>query len=222
MYDENVDCGGLGWKQLPMVSGAGVIIGEDLIEGHSWKMGVVLLDIVGVGLSSCARAVFDPHLTTRKVHVTREPEVARQTRGMTLGSMRIKIINHPNEKMWSFSRYSGDQLRQLVKSNKQSLRGKLVQFLRHVTIMSENQINVCPIIMLSLVSVGLQVAVITGTNTKLRVAHELECQVVSSAGAADGETEWKQHTCIQVAAPEEKLVELSTIVGCGGSPSCRL
>ena len=72
-----------------VVSGTGVIIGEDPFEGHSWTMGVVLLVPVGVGLLSCVCAVFDPHLPTR------------QPRGMTLRSMRIKIINHPKEEMWS-------------------------------------------------------------------------------------------------------------------------
>ena len=65
--------------------------------------------------------------------------------------------------------------------------------------MSENQINVCPILVLSWVSVGLQVAMTSGTNPKLRVAHELECQFVRSVGAADGDTEWKQQRCIRVA-----------------------
>ena len=36
--------------QLPVVSVTGVTIGEDLFEGHSWMMGVVLLVTVGVGL----------------------------------------------------------------------------------------------------------------------------------------------------------------------------
>ena len=36
-----------------VVSGTGVIIGEDPFEGHSWTMGVVLLVPVGVGLLSC-------------------------------------------------------------------------------------------------------------------------------------------------------------------------
>ena len=35
-------------KQLPVVSGTGVVIGEDLIEGQSWTIGVVLLVTVGV------------------------------------------------------------------------------------------------------------------------------------------------------------------------------
>ena len=48
MSDENVDCGGLGKKTVAIVSCTGVIIGEDLIEGHSWTMGVWLLDTVGV------------------------------------------------------------------------------------------------------------------------------------------------------------------------------
>ena len=68
--------------------------------------------------------------------------------------------------------------------------------------MSENQINACPILVLSWVSVGLQVAMTTCSNPKLQVAHELEYRVVRSAGAADGE--------IELRAPEEKLVELSS------------
>ena len=39
-------------------------------------------------------AVFDPHLPTGNVHVTRDPEVAWQPSGMTLRSMRSDIINH--------------------------------------------------------------------------------------------------------------------------------
>ena len=39
-------------------------------------------------------AVFDPHLPTGNVHVTREPEVAWQPSGMILRSMRNEIINH--------------------------------------------------------------------------------------------------------------------------------
>ena len=132
-----------------MVSGTGVIIGEDLIEGHSWTMGVVLLVTVGVGLLCCRGAIFDLQLSIGNVHVTGETEVARQPRGVTLRSARIKIINRPKEKMWSLSRYSGDQLRQLMMSNKRSLCGKLVQFLRYIAIMNENQINVCPILVLS-------------------------------------------------------------------------
>ena len=65
-------------EQLPVVSGTGVLIEEDLIEGQSWTMGAVLLVTVGAGLLSCARAVFDPHLPTGNVHVTREPAIAKQ------------------------------------------------------------------------------------------------------------------------------------------------
>ena len=65
--------------------------------GHSWKMGVVLLDTSGVGLHCCVCAVFDLHLTTGWVHVTREPKVALQPRGMILRSMRIKISNHSKD-----------------------------------------------------------------------------------------------------------------------------
>ena len=101
-------------KQLPVVSGTGVTIGEDLLKDHSWTTDVVLLITVGVGLLSCVCAVNDPHLPTGSVHVTGEPEVARQPRGMTLGSVRTKIINHGNERTWSLSWYSGDQLWQLM------------------------------------------------------------------------------------------------------------
>ena len=34
-------------------------------------------------------------------------------------------------------------------SNKQSLRGKLVQFLRYIAIMRENLTNICPLLVLS-------------------------------------------------------------------------
>ena len=61
-------------EQLPVVLGVGVIIGEDLFEGHCWTMGVVLLVTVGVGLLSFVCAVFDPHLPTGNVHVTRESQ----------------------------------------------------------------------------------------------------------------------------------------------------
>ena len=70
--------------------------------------------------------------------------------------------------------------------------------------MSENLNNGYPILVLSWVSIGLQVAMITCTNPKLTVAHELEYKVARSAGAAVGEN------------------ELSSLVGCGGPPSSRL
>ena len=81
----------------PVVSGTGVIIGEDLIEVHSWTMGVVLLVTVGVGLLRCVCAVFDSHLPSGNVQVTGEPEVARQPKGMTLRSMRTEITK-PRER----------------------------------------------------------------------------------------------------------------------------
>ena len=40
-------------EQWPVVSGTGVTIGEDLLKGHIWTTGVVLLITVGVGLLSC-------------------------------------------------------------------------------------------------------------------------------------------------------------------------
>ena len=71
-------------------------------------MGVVLLTTVGVGLLRCVCAVFDPHLSTGNVHVTREPEVARQPSGMILRIMRVKIISNAKERTWSLSWFSGD------------------------------------------------------------------------------------------------------------------
>ena len=87
-------------------------------------------------------------------------------------------------------------------SNTRTLCGKLAQFLRHIAIMSENQINACPILVLSWVSVGPQVVMTVCTNPKLQVSHELEYRVVRSAWTADGE--------IELRAPATKLVELSS------------
>ena len=109
---------------MPVVSGIGLTIGEDLFKSHSWTTGVVFLIIV--------------HLPTGSVPVTREPEVVRQPSGMNLRSMRLEIINHVREKTWSLSWYSGDQLWQLME-NAQYCRDTLVQFLRRTAIMSENQ-----------------------------------------------------------------------------------
>ena len=53
-------------KQLSVVSGTGVMIGEDLIEGHSWTIGVVLLFTVGLVLLSCACVVHYLHLPTEE------------------------------------------------------------------------------------------------------------------------------------------------------------
>ena len=127
-------------EQLLVVSGTGVVTGEDLFEGHSWTMGVALRVTVGVGLLCCVCAASEPHLPTGNVHVIREPEVARQPRGITLRSMRNDTINHVREKIWSPSRYSGDQLGQLMKMlNAQYGRDTLVQLLRRIAIMSGNQ-----------------------------------------------------------------------------------
>ena len=136
----NDDRGGLGWGTV--AGGTGVTTREDLFKGHSWTTGVALLITVGVGLLSCVCAVFDPHLPTGSVQVTREPEVARQPNGMTLESMRTKIINHGKERTWSLSGYSGDQLWQVWQLmemlNARYCRATLVQLLRRIAIMSEN------------------------------------------------------------------------------------
>ena len=79
-----------------MVSGTGVIIGEDLSEGQSWMIGVGLLVTIGVVLLSCACIVCYSHLPTGRI-VTREPEVARQPSCMTLRSMRAETINHERQ-----------------------------------------------------------------------------------------------------------------------------
>ena len=59
-------------------------------------MGVVLLVTVGVGLLTCARAVFDPHLPTGNVHVTREPATAKQWRRMSPTAMQDDDLDHLN------------------------------------------------------------------------------------------------------------------------------
>ena len=125
--------------QLLVVSGTAVTIGEGPFEGHSWTMGVVLLVTVEVGLLSCVCPVFDPHLPTGNVHVTREQEVVPQPSGMALRNMRTKIINHAKERTRSLSWFSGDQVWQLVEMNARYCRDTLVQFLRHVASTSENQ-----------------------------------------------------------------------------------
>ena len=82
-------------EQLLVVSGTGVLIGEDLIEGQSWTMGVVLLVTVGVVPLSCVFAVFVSHLPTGSVHVTREPAIAKQC-SMSPRAMRDDDLDHLN------------------------------------------------------------------------------------------------------------------------------
>ena len=85
MFDEdgNDDCGSLGLRTVACGFGHWSDHWEELFEGHSWTTGVVLLVTVEVGLLSCVCAVFDRHLPTGNVYVTREPEVAWQPSGMT-------------------------------------------------------------------------------------------------------------------------------------------
>ena len=68
--------------------------------------------------------------------------------------MQDDDLDHLNvtESTRIFSWYSAAQLWQLMVSNTRSLCGKLVQFLRYIAIVSENQINACPILVLSWVS----------------------------------------------------------------------
>ena len=111
-------------------------------------------------------AVFDPHLPTGNVHVTREPVVGRQPRGMTLRSMRNEIVNHAKERTWSLSWHSGDQLWQLVEMlTARYGRETLVQLMLRISIKSKNQ-TVCSgdDRVWGKFSIGLQVAMTTCTN----------------------------------------------------------
>ena len=121
-------------EQLPVLSGTEVLSGEDLIEGQSWTMGVVLLVTVGVELLSCATALFYPHLPTGNVQVTREPAIARQWKCMSPRAMQDDDFDHLIVTLRDV-----DSLTVFWKS----AGGQLVQFLRHVAIMSENQTDVC-------------------------------------------------------------------------------
>ena len=111
-------------------------------------------------------SVFDPHLPTGNVQVTREPEVARQPRGMTSRSMRNDTINHAKERTWSLSWLSGDQLEQLVEMlNARYGRDTRVKLLRRIAIMSENQTGVVATIVFGVsFSIGLQVAMTVCAN----------------------------------------------------------
>ena len=105
--------------------------------------------------------------------------------------MQDDDLDHLNvtESTWNLSWYSGNQLGQMTVSNTRSLCGKLVQFSRYIAIMSENPINACPLLVLSQVSDGPQVAMTACTNPKLQIAPVLEQRVVRSAGTADSEIE---------------------------------
>ena len=77
---------------MPVIPDTGVLIGEDLIEGHCWTMDAMLLNTDRVGLLGCVQTiVFDPHLPTEERKCTcdrKEPEIVRKIRGMTLRSMQ--------------------------------------------------------------------------------------------------------------------------------------
>ena len=86
----------MGWRTLAgRVPGSEGLIGEDLLEGHSWTKGVMIAHHSWSGLLSCVCIVFVPHLPTGNVRVTREPETERKSCGMTLESMRE---HRPREK----------------------------------------------------------------------------------------------------------------------------
>ena len=74
-------------EQLLVISGTKVITGEDLIEGQTWTIGVVLLVAVGVILLCCTSIVCYSHLSTEG-NETREQEVAKQQSYVNLRSVR--------------------------------------------------------------------------------------------------------------------------------------
>ena len=80
-------------EQLLVISGTEVLIGEELIEGQSWTMGVVLPITVGVVRPSCVFAVVVSHLPTGNEHVTREPAIAKQC-GMSPRAMQDDDLDH--------------------------------------------------------------------------------------------------------------------------------
>ena len=124
-------------EQLLVVSGTEVIIGEDLVGRLSWTIGVILFVTARVVLLSCACVVCYPHLPTG--NATGEPEVAKQLMCMSPRSMQADDTDHVKERTWILSGYSGDQLWQLMMWNTRSFCGKLVQFLRHIATVSEDQ-----------------------------------------------------------------------------------
>ena len=149
--DRNDDGGVWAGEQLLVVSGLEVLIGEDVIEGQSWTIVVVLPVTFGVVLLGCACAVFDPHLPTGNVHVTREQAIAKQRGCMSPRTMQDYDLDHVSERTWILSWFSRNQLWQLV--------------------LNENQTNVCCTSRVCCVglSVGLQVAMTTCTNPNFNV-----------------------------------------------------
>ena len=73
---ETMIAGAWAGEQLLVVSGTGVTIGENLFEGYSWTMAVVLINTVGVGLLSCVCGV-------RSVLANRKCTCDKRTRGCT-------------------------------------------------------------------------------------------------------------------------------------------
>ena len=121
----------------------------------------MLLVTVGVVLLNFACMICYSHLPTEG-NVTREPDVAKQQSCMNPRSMRADDINHVKERTWILSGYSGDQLWQVMMLNTRSFCVKLVQLLRHIATMSEDQvkcIRICRVF-----PIGLQVAMTTCTS----------------------------------------------------------
>ena len=69
-------------EQLLVVAGTGVIIGEDLIEGLCWTMGVLLLVTVGVGLLRCVCCI-------RSAPANWKCACDKRTRGCTAAKRQI-------------------------------------------------------------------------------------------------------------------------------------
>ena len=83
-----------------MVSGTGVTIGEDLFEGHSWKMGVVLL--VGMGLLGWVCCI-------RSAPANWNCTCDKRTRGCT-GAKRHGFEKHANQDCQSREREDVESL----------------------------------------------------------------------------------------------------------------
>ena len=136
---------------------------------------------------------------------------------MTLRSMRNDTINDAKERTWSLPWCYGDQLEQLIEMLKARYgRDTLVQLLRHIAIMSESQTRCsgddrvwCEF--LDWVTGGDDYVY----KSKLWSHDRIHMDLDEERTREDGDVK-------RVLAPEEKLVELSSVVGCGGSPSSRL
>ena len=128
--------------------------------------------------------------------MTRGPAIAKQLSCMSpRTTMQDDDLDHVNERTWILSWYSGNQLWQLIVLNTRSLCGSLVQFLRHIAIMSENQTNVC---CNSRVCCGFVGWTASGDDC----LYQSKVAICSRMGMPSWETE--------SSAPREKLLGLSS------------